>query len=88
MQEMIRFLEVKLLDTERRTKKESAKEIKRLKRQIEKHREAAAPFTQREATVEDRPLMVNIGDRSERVHQSKLLEEEHNVDERLQKMNE
>lgn len=84
---MIRFLEMKLIDTERRTKKESAKEIKRLRRQIDKQREAVAPFTQREAVAEDRPLMVNLGDRSERVHQSKLLEEGHNVDERLQKMN-
>ena len=87
MQEMIRFLEMKLIDTERRTKKESAKEIKRLRRQIDKQREAVAPFTQREAVAEDRPLMVNLGDRSERVHQSKLLEEGQNVDERLQKMN-
>lgn len=75
MQEMIRFLELKLVDTERRTKKESAKEIKRLRRQLDKQREAAAPYTQREAVAEDRPLMVNLGDRSERVHQSKLLEE-------------
>ncbi len=32
MQEMIRYLELKLIETERRSKKESAKEIKRLRR--------------------------------------------------------
>ena len=71
MQEMIRYLELKLIETERRSKKESAKEIKRLRRQLERQRqtEVVVPLTQREdrCAEEDRPLIINQGDRSERV---------------------
>jgi hypothetical protein len=71
MQEMIRYLELKLIETERRSKKESAKEIKRLRRQLERQRqtEVVVPLTQREdrCAEEDRPLIINQGDRSERL---------------------
>lgn len=49
MQDKIRYLEVKLMETEKRSKKEYSKEIKRLKRQLERQRHeemiTAAPFT-------------------------------------------
>lgn len=89
MQEKIKSLEVKLADTEKRTKKEYSKEIKRLKRQLSRRAESTvqqyterlglkeSAISARGESLENRPLK-KMGDQSERVRhlEKKLADDE------------